>query len=44
MSYFIPALAVSMGIFLSWASRLGGELAFHPVAEIDAFVAVKENK
>ena len=31
-----------MGIFLSWASRLGGELAFHPVAEIGGLMTVKK--
>ena len=39
-----PFLRLWGRFLLPWASRLGGGLALHPVAEVGAFVAVKENK
>ena len=39
-----PFLRLGSLFLLSWASQLGGGPALHPVAEVGAFVAVKENK
>ena len=41
---FSGASAFSLNrLFLSWASRLGGGPALHPVAEVCGLIAVKEN-